>query len=149
MPKFTPSALNGKYSKNILPQHKFHLQVSTIQHQFCSESMPEFSLPSLHQTFNHQHFKKFQDSQNFNTGLYDHTGLRTPIILHASPAAMFSTPTLYPLYHVKMDENQGKTLCTIRHKHSSYNSHTLGCVASAQSISINIQIATNHFTLQF
>ena len=96
-----------------------------------------------------QNFKKFQNLQNFNYGLYVKPGLRTPIILHASPAAMFSTPTLYPLHHVKMDKNKRKTLCTIHHEHSNYNSQTLGRVACQQSILTNKQTATSYFTLQF
>ena len=69
-------------------------------------------------------------------------------ILHVSPATMFSTPSLYPLYHVKMDNNKTKTLCIIHHKLSSYYCQTLQCVTCHQSISINTQTATSHFTLQ-
>ena len=61
------------------------------------------------------------------------------LLMHVYPATMFSTLILYPLYHVKMDESKGKTLCTIHHRHSSYNSQTLRRDAVGQSISINTQ----------
>ena len=88
-------------------------------------------------------FLKISFMDSTTTLAYQHL-----LFLHVSPATMFSTPTLYPLYHVKMDDNKTKTLCIIHHKLSSYYCQTLQCVACHQSISINTQTATSHFTLQ-
>ena len=65
------------------------------------------------------------------------------LFLHVSPATMFSMPTLYPLYHGKMDENKTKTLCTMHHHYSIHCSHTYNATACHQSISIN----THTFTI--
>ena len=69
------------------------------------------------------------------------------ILLHVLLATMFSTLTLYPLYHVKMDESKTKTLCTVRHQHSSITVRHCDATACHQSISTNIQTTTSHFTL--
>ena len=136
----------------------YYLSAQNPVKQNFQENIPRiFFLDTVSISYLHYNIKnsttktsrKFQISQNFNYGLNDHTGLRTPIILRASPAAMFSIPTLYPLHHVKMDKNKRKTLCTTHRKHSNYNSQTLSCVACHQSISTNKQIATSHFTFQF
>ena len=61
------------------------------------------------------------------------------LFLRVYPATMFPIPTFQPLYHVKMDDNKTKTLCTIHHKLSSYYRQTLRCVARHQSILVNTQ----------
>ena len=103
--KSTLSELLGIYSKNIIPQHKFHSQISTIQHQFCSESINQYQMsinqyqmsPNFTTTsrYSHQNFKEFQISQNFNYGLHTQPGLRTPSIsTRLSRVYIFNTYTL-------------------------------------------------------
>ena len=146
--KSTPSEPFGIYSKNIIPQRNSYSRIFTVKYQFCSELTPQFLLSSTN--INHHQIlsqyqnsivkiaRNFKTSRNFKYGLYANPGLRTLLFLHAYPATILSTLTLYPLHHMMIDKNYRKTLCTIRHQHSNYNSRTHGRVAAAQSISVNI-----------
>ena len=110
-----------------------HYQPKPLQHhQNTTNAMPR-----------KLQFLKISFMDSTTTLAYQHL-----LFLHVSPATMFSTPTLYPLYHVKMDENKTKTLCTMHHHYSIHYSYTHAATACHQSISINTQTATSHFTLQ-
>ena len=125
-------------------------RTTTISTQFCSTIFKFYlqhhyqpnPLPHHHNTINalprKLQFLKISIMDSTTALAYQHL-----LFLHVSPATIFSTPTLYPLYHVKMDDNKTKTLCNICHHYSICYSYTYAATACHQSISIN----THTFTI--
>ena len=116
--------------------HKLQLNIVQQSSNYLTTSLPTKStttLPNITISMSRNfEFLKISIMDSTTTLDYQHL-----LFLRVSPAPMFSTSTLYPLYHVKMDENKTKTLCTMHHHYSIHCSHTYNATACHQSISIN------------